>query len=178
MQSEAQGRIVVKGKVNPDLDKIRQQYYGLPDFLSKVVQKIAEGVSNPRIKKINVVYLPQLGFLITVPLPEGETGAESLHEDGFELQFTTTKIAYFKDQLTKGLDEEIGDVYADMIDLEVEITRALIEQLDPFQSLMMEHGRWVSEIDCLQSLVDFAIENNLTKPILTDGLDLEIQGGR
>lgn len=176
-QSEAQGRIVVCSKVNPDLDRVRQQYHGLPDFLSQIAHRIADGVSNPHIRRINAVYMPQLGFLVTVPLPE-TGGAETLHQDGFDLQFTTAKMAYFKEPLTQALDEEIGDVYADMIDQEVEVVRVLVQRLAPYQCLVMHYGRWASEMDCLQSLADLAVENHLVRPELTDGLELTIRNGR
>lgn len=177
VQSEAQGRVVVRSHVNPDLDGLRERYHNLPDFLSNIVKRIADRVSSPIISTINVVYFPQLGFLVTIPLDNGRE-AEDIQEPGFELQFATEKVAYFKEESTRTLDEEIGDVYADMIDVEIEIVRVLVEQIAPHRQELLSYGQKLAELDCLLSFADFATENHLVKPIMTDGKDLDIKNGR
>jgi len=104
--------------------------------------------------------------------------AEEINEDGFDLQFITEKVAYLKDSITRRLDEEIGDIHADIVDIEVEIVRILTEQIVPHRHLLNRCGRQLAELDCLVALAQFAAENNLIRPILTDGHEVEVKGGR
>ena len=176
-QSLIQEKIVIRSKVNPDLDILRQRYNSLPKFLTDIVHEIADSIKNPQITTINVVYFPQLGFLVTIQL-DGGLKAEEINEDTFDLQFITEKVAYLKDPITRRLDEEIGDIYADIVDMEVEIIRILTEQIMPHRHLLNQYGRRLAELDCLVALAQFAAENYLIRPILTEDHELEIKGGR
>ena len=166
----------MRPKVHPDLDRLCERYHSLPDFLSSVVSRIASRVSDPAISTLNVVYFPQLGFLVTIPLRGGRT-ASGVQEPGFDLQFATERVAYFKEESTRALDSEIGDVYADMVDREIEIVRILVDQITPHRQALVGYGHKLAELDCLLSLAHFAVEARLTRPSITDGGDLDIRGG-
>ncbi|PJF20036.1 MutS family protein MSH5 [Paramicrosporidium saccamoebae] len=177
LSSRIQGRIVIRSKVNPDLDQIRKQYTGLPEFLANIVNQIAARITSTKVSTINVVYFPQLGFLVTIPLTK-ETELQSIGDCGFELQFKTEKVAYFKDTATRGLDSEIGDIFADIVDLEIEIVRVLADQIVPHCATLSKYERLLAEVDCLQSFASFALENNLVRPEIVEDETLEIVNGR
>lgn len=84
------------------LDQLRKFYKELPNYLSNVAKEISFQFDPSRIQTFNVVYFPQLGFLVTIPI-EDEASLESLSQtEGLELQFATEKFAYFKEHKTKG----------------------------------------------------------------------------
>lgn len=154
------------------MDELRKKYHELPEFLSDIVKKVASRITNPLISTVNVVYFPQLGFLVTIPIEENvDIGNVKEPEPEFELQFTTEKVAYYKECTTRRLDEEIGDIYADMVDVEIEIIRVLIEQICPFYQELSNYEKRCAELDCILALAQFAIENNLTRPELTEADD-------
>lgn len=169
--------MVIRSRVNPDLDKVRQQYHALPDLLSGMVQEVATRIADHRIKVLNIVYFPQLGFLVTIPI-SAELRPETVQESGFTLQFATEKAGYFKDKVTLRLDAEIGDIYADILDMEIEIVRILVDQIVENKSTFVAYGGKIAEIDCFLSLAQFAVENDLTRPIVSEGEEIEILDGR
>ena len=58
---------------------------------------IAQGINSKDVEAVNIVYFPQLGFLITLPLPTNGVDPAALgRELCFELQFQSDKICYFK----------------------------------------------------------------------------------
>lgn len=99
-----------------------------------------DGSDNPTLSAINITYFPQLGFLLTLPVDE-ETAETVASENGLDLQFLSDSTAYFKSEKMRGtlrklyhsidnlleLDSTIGDIYADIIDAQVEIMQDLCE---------------------------------------------------
>ena len=54
---------------------------------------------------MNIVYFPQLGFLITLPIGMGTNGNEADElgsKLGFQLQFQSEKVYYFKNGKMRG----------------------------------------------------------------------------
>lgn len=55
------------------------------------------------VDSLSVVYFPQIGFLLTVPLSETCTIDYLRTIESLELQFATGKFAYLKDAKTSGI---------------------------------------------------------------------------
>lgn len=172
-----QEKIVILPTVNADLDRLRRQYNELPEFLSGVVKQVANRINNPAIRAINVVYFPQLGFLVTIQLNE-ELSVENINEEGLELRFSTEKVAYFKDPCTLQLDKELGDIYTDMVDIEIEIIFVLADQIALHQQMLLKHGAAIAELDCHLNLAQFAHTNGLTMPEMSSEPVLNIHESR
>lgn len=170
--------MALKSRVNADLDRLRHQYNDLPVLLNNVVRQIADQICNPKVKKINVVYFPQLGFLVTIAMEEAGEGNPIELESGFELQFVTEKVAYYKDSMTRQLDAELGDVYGEILDLEAEVIHQLIDRIFYHRMALVQIAHEMSIMDCLLTLADFAQRNKLTKPELVDSSIIEITQGR
>lgn len=97
-ESKLQGRVVVRPRLFKDLDDLRQFYNDLPSYLSQVAKEISMELQGTGIESLNLVYFPQLGFLITIPLKDS-LPLETM--TGLESQFSTAKFAYFKNESTK-----------------------------------------------------------------------------
>jgi DNA mismatch repair protein MSH5 len=127
------------------------------------VQDIAKDIESSNLESINTVYFPQLGFLITIPIGNRDPAAVT-EQLGFELQFLSDKIAYFKNQRMRGnigctnspsslltssldLDEDIGDIYADIIDCQLEIMQQLCGSVFALEGLLVRAVSVCSEID-------------------------------
>ena len=61
-----------------------------------MVEEIALDIKDkvPDAAPLNIVYFPQLGFLITLP--------QTIQPEGFELQFQSDKTCYYKNEKMRG----------------------------------------------------------------------------
>lgn len=126
-QSQDLGRVVVKDGVDERLDTLRYQYNGMEDMLGRAARDLAdsifpEGANQP---SLNIVYFPQIGYLISVPsvtrlisvdgisesgISEEEVGPEFVGDD-WEFAFSTATTWYYKNPGVIEMDEHYGDTY-------------------------------------------------------------------
>lgn len=110
-----QHRTVVNVGVDDDLDTMRHRYDGLDSLLSEVRRRLLETTTYDVNSELNVIYFPQIGFLILLPL-DAVTG-RGLNEvafdpDGFWVRmFSTDAEVYYKSNETREMDEHFGDIY-------------------------------------------------------------------
>ena len=111
--STEQHRTVIKPGVDDELDAIKRTYDGMDDLLSRSARAIAQSIPADVEVNLNVIYFPQLGFHITVPL-DRSTGnvAYDGGQEKWQRMFTTESQAYYKDQRMREMDETLGDIYA------------------------------------------------------------------
>ncbi|KAL0080660.1 muts domain V-domain-containing protein [Phycomyces blakesleeanus] len=171
-QSSTENRVVVNTRINKDLDLLKKKYEALDDYLLSITQDMSADMPIGIGAMLNVVYFPQLGFLVTLPY------TITSYPKDFELQFTTGENLYFKNPKTKELDQDIGDVHAMMIDKEVEIIQALSERTIEAKQMLLETAEILAELDCLVSLGLVARQNNYVKPEMTNEDKLCIIQGR
>lgn len=180
--SEKQCRPVIRVGLYQKLDDLKMRYSGLPMFLKDAVEIVAKRVKSDNVTFVNIVYFPQLGFLVTIPKNADNPHTVSVMESKnpeFQMQFETDKIIYFKDPTTRHLDESIGDVYADIVDVELDILNSLTSTILSHADKMKVHYNRLIEIDCIQALTDFAVQNQLTRPdVRRDGASLSYKAGR
>ena len=108
-----QHRTVVKRGIDNRLDEIKNLYDGMDHLLSRTAIDIAREIPPDLDISLNVIYFPQLGFHITVPVDE--TTGQPLWEGGdtpWERIFTTKNQVYFKDRRMREMDDQLGDLYA------------------------------------------------------------------
>ena len=75
-------RSVILPGVDEELDQMKRTYNGLDALLSQVARKLAENIPADLQEALNVLYFPQIGFLITVPLNRATGGG--VYEGGIE----------------------------------------------------------------------------------------------
>lgn len=147
-ESKLRDRITIRPFVNECLDELRRSYNDLPDYLSKIVNEIAKEITNSTfINSLNVVYFPQLGYLIAIPLEDMSVAPLISNETNFVIQFTTERIAYFKNDRMKELDGELGDIHGEMMDLEIEIIENLRKSLIEYQKELFDVIEIMAQLD-------------------------------
>lgn len=102
---------MVKQGLDPDLDRMKDRYDGLNSLLKHVAIDIAATIPEGLDIDVNVIYFPQLGFNIAIPLSEKGDAAYSGTAGDWELIFITESRAYFKDFRMRELDVKLGDIY-------------------------------------------------------------------
>lgn len=110
--SEEERRTVVRQSVDPDLDNLKQTYNGMESLLKQAAVSIASKVSGDLNGcELNVIYYPQLGFNIAIPLDESGQAIYDGRSESWNRVFTTESCAYFKDRHMVEMDEKLGDIY-------------------------------------------------------------------
>lgn len=87
-------RSVILPGVDEELDQMKRTYDGLDALLSQVARKLAENIPADLQEALNVLYFPQIGFLITVPLNRATGGGvyEGGIENPWERMFSTEYV--------------------------------------------------------------------------------------
>lgn len=68
--------------IDEELDNMKRTLDGLEDILNQVASKLSEGMPAELRAALNVIYFPQIGFLVIVPI-DNSTGA-AVYDGSFE----------------------------------------------------------------------------------------------
>ncbi|KAF9890300.1 MutS protein msh5 [Aspergillus nanangensis] len=176
--SEDQGRTVVKPGLDRELDKMKDSYDGLNSLLKQVAIEIASAIPESLDIDVNVIYFPQLGFNIAIPLNDQGDATFSGSGDDWELIFVTENRAYFKDFRMRELDEKLGDIYGLICEKEIEIVYELAQKVLRYEKLLLEASDICGQIDSLIAMTQAASFYKLTHPKMTNSNKIHITGGR
>ncbi len=109
-------RTVVNAGVDLELDEMKRSYDGLEDLLNHTSHQIAATVPAVYNLDLNVIFFPQIGFLISIPNnPEtgrGDYEGGEAEDQRWDRIFSTPLRVYYKDTRMRALDEQCGDIYA------------------------------------------------------------------
>lgn len=172
-------RICIRPHIDEELDNRKHAYYGIDSVLSKVAQQISQSVPAEYATSLNVVYFPQLGFLITVPMLEewtSDAGIDVL--EGWSFQFSSESHVYFKSQEMHDMDHHIGDLHSSIVDREIELVQELLEKIVPFHDSIMNICDVCAELDCLLAFAEAARSFNYRRPRMVEGSIMDIVQGR
>ncbi|KAI4256406.1 MAG: hypothetical protein L6R42_006240 [Xanthoria sp. 1 TBL-2021] len=191
-------RTVVKPGVDAALDAMKQTYDGIEDLLNKTSQSIAETVPVQYSLDLNVIFFPQIGFLISMPRdPEIGRGNYEGPEDGggWDRIFSTRSRVYYKDYRMRELDETFGDMYAMICDKEIEIIYKLGQEVLEFKEVLIRASELCGELDRSKFRSTFNVRHTdgtisflalaqgagmykLSRPHVTEDNVIRIRGGR
>ncbi|KAI8819391.1 muts domain V-domain-containing protein [Fimicolochytrium jonesii] len=173
-----EARFVVKPHVDDELDEMKRTYHGLDDLLSQVAHELGDIIPPEFATSMNVIYFPQLGYLITIPLKEGMTNQEDFVIEGLHFQFCTSNTVYYKSDRMFELDETIGDIHSIIVDREIEIMQKLQETVLTYRSTLVKTAEVCAELDCILSLAEAAAKYHYSRPEMKEENVLQIRNGR
>lgn len=90
---------------------MKDRYDGLDDLLKHVAIEIAASIPQRLGVEVNVIYFPQLGFNIAIPLNDRAEPMYHGIQGDWELVFLTENRAYYKDFRMREMDDKLGDIY-------------------------------------------------------------------
>jgi DNA mismatch repair protein MSH5 len=109
-------RTVVRPGIDAQLDEMKRTYDGIGDFLNLTSKTIASTIPVQYSLDLNVIFLPQIGFLICMLMNPATGMAEYEGGEGggemWERVFSTEDRVYYKDYRMLELDQAIGDVWS------------------------------------------------------------------
>ncbi|KAI9883832.1 MAG: Translation elongation factor 1 beta [Watsoniomyces obsoletus] len=180
--SVEQHRTVVNVGVDDELDTLRHTYDGLDSLLSEVRRRLLETTTFDVNSDLNVIYFPQIGFLILLPL-DINTG-RGMNEDLFDPEgswvrmFSTDAEVYYKSHEMRELDQHFGDIYGIICDKEIEIIYHLAQRVLAHEEIIRTCSTICGELDSLCALAHGAKTYKLTRPVVTKANVIQIEGGR
>eukprot|EP00834_Sanchytrium_tribonematis_P006356 NODE_461_length_7178_cov_0.667185.p1 type:complete len:474 gc:universal NODE_461_length_7178_cov_0.667185:2712-1291(-) len=182
-KSELEGRISLKLGLDDELDYLRKKYDFISSDLTNASEKILSTVSlsemYPTAETLNVIYLPQVGFLTCLSFENDVAPDEEILEKAeWEFQFKSEHKLYFKNELMLSMDNEIGDIQKMLVEKEIEFLYELIKFVREFQTLLFKAEKCCGIIDALVSLTESAKRYNLTKPEIVEDPEISFTGGR
>ena len=109
-------RTVVKSGVDDELDAMKRTYDGMEDLLNRTSQEIAATIPAVYTLDLSVIFFPQIGFLISLPLNSvtgrGDYEGGEGEDQRWSQIFSTGNRIYYKDSRMKELDVTFGDMYS------------------------------------------------------------------
>ncbi|KII68500.1 MutS protein 5 [Thelohanellus kitauei] len=96
------------------------------------------------VTECSLIYLPQLGYLLTIPAELFADNSDYLIDD-LDFLFVANEFAHYKSRITREMDDTIGDIKFEImginnhsIDAEVNVILALQEGVKPHLSTLYE----------------------------------------
>ncbi|KAJ2717307.1 hypothetical protein H4R19_000059 [Coemansia spiralis] len=173
--SRTEERAVVAAHVSSQVDYLRNTFDRLDDVLDVASTDMEQAAGVPVV----AVYFPQLGFLSSIDTScfVCAPGAEPrLH--GWDLKFQTDKQRYYKNSITKALDESPGDVFSQLHDAEAEVLVELQGKVSACRLEIARAAELAAQVDCLQSLAVVAAAHRYCRPQIDEGGCHHIAQGR
>ncbi|KAJ7784480.1 DNA mismatch repair protein MutS [Mycena metata] len=193
-ESANAGRVCVRPNIDEELDNRKHVYHGIDAVLSKVAEQICQTVPPDYASSLNIVYFPQLGFLICVPMLEEWKTPEGIKViDGWSFQFSSECVlsrrvvalptlhrshVYFKSQEMTDMDIHIGDLHPSIVDREIEIVQELLEEIVGHFPAMAAACDISAELDVLLSFADASRAFEYQRPDMVDDNIIDIKQGR
>ncbi|KAG6890840.1 hypothetical protein C0995_003273 [Termitomyces sp. Mi166 len=162
-------RTCVRPHIDDELDNRKHVYHGIDSVLSKVAEQLCETVPHDYASSLNVVYFPQLGFLICIPmLKEWKTEVGIQVIDGWT----------FQSQEMHDMDIHIGDLYSTIVDREIEIIQNLLDEILVYDAAIIQACHVCAELDCLLSFAEASRTYNYRRPVMVEENIIDIFQGR
>ena len=176
-ESKQKNRFVVKHGIDKELDEKKRVFSGLPELMTKVAEQELSGLDD-KILECNVIYLPQLGYLLAIPHYPFIKEADGYPLRNLEFMFLSNGTLYYKSDHTKELDRLLGDTQSEICDHESGIMHRLQNTILQHVDLIIKALDFSAQLDCIISIASFAKDNNLVFPKMTANKEINIYGGR
>ncbi|KAM8870863.1 mutS protein homolog 5 [Spinachia spinachia] len=175
--SIAEGRFTVKPNVDPAIDEKKRKMMGLSDFLTDVARRELEHL-DARIPSCCVIYIPLIGFLLSVPRLPSMVEKEDFEIEGLDFMFLSEERLHYRSQRTKELDDLLGDLHCVIRDMEtavmIQLQSAILERSASLYKVL----DLTAELDCLMAMSTASQEYGYTCPTLASHRKITVTQGR
>ncbi|KAM9852103.1 mutS protein homolog 5 [Aulostomus maculatus] len=163
--SIAESRFTIKPNVDPAIDEKKRRMNGLSDFLTDVARRELEQL-DPSIPSCCVIYIPLIGFLLSVPRLPSMLEKEDFEIEGLDFMFLSEDRLHYRSQRTKELDDLLGDLHCDIRDMETTVMTQLQNAILGRSASLYKVLDLAAELDCLMALSSASQEYGYTSPKL------------
>lgn len=165
----SKGGVIAEG-VNTELDELRRIAYSGKDYLLQIQQRESErtGISSLKIGFNNV-----FGYYIEVR----NTYKDQVPAEWIRKQTLVNAERYITQEL-KEYEEKILGAEDRILALESMLYTNLVQTASTYITSLQGDATLVARLDCLLSLATVAERHRYVCPVVDDGLELDIRGGR
>ncbi|XP_058410727.1 mutS protein homolog 5 isoform X2 [Diceros bicornis minor] len=176
--SLAENRFTVLPNIDPEIDEKKRRLMGLPGFLTEVARKELENLDS-RIPSCSVIYIPLIGFLLSIPRLPSMVEASDFEIEGLDFMFLSEEKLHYRSARTKELDALLGDLHCDIRDQETLLMYQLQCQVLARAAVLTRVLDLASRLDVLLSLASAARDYGYSRPCYSPRLlGVRIQNGR
>ncbi|KAI9296022.1 hypothetical protein K502DRAFT_348420 [Neoconidiobolus thromboides FSU 785] len=154
--------IHIKENISEGLDNLKYIYNNMEDMLSNIAIKIKKEIEI-NITRLNIVYYPQLGYLIAIPI-DNKLTKKDFGDTDLDFQFESDEAIYFKNNSMRYLDNDIGDIFTLINDKEIEILQSILGSFILYFDSIIEAYDKLSELDCILSITKVSKANVYNQP--------------
>ncbi|XP_020565856.1 mutS protein homolog 5 isoform X2 [Oryzias latipes] len=172
-----ENRFTVKPNVDPAIDEKKRRMAGLSDFLTDVARRELEHL-DPRVPSCCVIYIPLIGFLLSLPRLPSMVEKEDFEMEGLEFMFLSEDRLHYRSQRTRELDELLGDMHCDIRDMETAVMTQLQNAILERSPSLYQVLDLIAELDCLMAMSSASQEYSYTSPKLASHKKITITQGR
>lgn len=176
-ESKIKNKFTVKYAIDRELDEKKRVFEGLPDLMTKVAEQELTTLDE-KILECNVIYLPQLGYLLSIPQYPFIEEKDGYQLHNLEFMFMNNGTLHYKSERTKDLDRLLGDSQSEICDHESGIMHRLQNTILLHVDCILKAQNFATELDCLLSIASFSKDHNLTFPEITTQKCIIISEGR
>eukprot|EP01132_Coremiostelium_polycephalum_P003613 gene3613-4497_t len=153
-------QITIKEGVDSQLDQLRSVYNSLDQTLSIHGEEEKAKLSDISwIKTFHLVYYPQFGCLIAIPVVHG--------------------LSINTQNKTNELNEYFGDIHNDLLDILSRIEKEIVDQIIGNTKPLIDIVNYCAELDCILSLATSSLDFNFTRPTISNQSSVfEIKNGK
>ncbi|XP_051043294.1 mutS protein homolog 5 isoform X4 [Phodopus roborovskii] len=162
-ESLAENRFTVLPNIDPEIDAKKRRLTGLPSFLTEVAQKELENLDT-RIPSCSVIYIPLIGFLLSIPRLPSMVEASDFEIEGLDFMFLSEDKLHYRSTRTKELDALLGDLHCEIRDQETLLMYQLQCQVLSRASVLTRVLDLASRLDVLLALASAARDYGYSRP--------------
>ncbi len=165
----AKGNFIRSG-VDSQLDELRDMSVNSKEYLSKMRDELVEqtGITSLKLGNTGV-----FGYYLEVR----NTHKDKVPQDWIRKQTLTDAERYITPEL-KEYEEKILTAEDTIQTIEVRIFNELVAYLAQYIETFLTNAKTVATIDCLCSYAQAAIDNNYCRPVIDEGMTIDIKAGR
>ncbi|XP_004624357.1 mutS protein homolog 5 isoform X2 [Octodon degus] len=176
--SLAENRFTVLPNIDAEIDEKKRRLAGLPSFLTEVARTELENLDS-RIPSCSVLYIPLIGFLLSVPRLPFMVEASDFEIEGLDFMFLSEEKLHYRSARTKELDALLGDLHCEIRDQETLLMHQLQCQVLARAAGLSRVLDLASRLDVLLALASAARDYGYCRPRYCPGLcGVRIQNGR
>ena len=161
---------VVKDGFNLELDELRNLLSDAKSVLLDIQRREIEKTGIPSLK---IAFNNVFGYFIEVR----NTHKDKVPEEWTRKQTLTAAERYVTEEL-KIYEEKILGAEEKILKLELEIFSKLIEQILPKIEEIVYNAKCIAYLDVIHGLAHVSNLNNYSKPLINNGLKIDIKDGR
>lgn len=164
--------LTIRRGYDSELDRLREIYDGLEDYLTEAAREILSQV--PLLNCISVEYVPQIGYLVVIDMSD----RNFVDSEVFEFIYELNGKGYFKNNIVLSMDDSIGDIKNMVLDKQRALLLSVEEYLLDAEEYLIHMSSIMGRLDATISLGVIAMERNFTRPDISEDSVIIIKNGR